>query len=277
MSDENINNFYSIRVNQLKEMFENNEDEGYSEKEKDYFIKQYQDLKAPIYYDYCEGWKSLNSYSLTIVMITTLLIGFIVAGIFASEKQLKTDSVFFASYYGRNKAIKSKLRAGWIIVSGIYWVTMLLYTIVILGVLGADGANCPIQIDFWKSIYNVTFSQGYIITLVGGYIGCLFISFLAMSVSSITKSSVISAIIPFILTLRPIFIDSSSSVAFNKILGLFPDQLLQIPNIFKSKFLVYDVFSIFVNQVTILIIIYSILFIVFYNITYRVYKKVEVK
>ena len=56
---------------------------------------------------------------------------------------------------------------------------VLLYTGIVLLVLGADGANCPIQLDLWRSVYNVTFLQAYLLIVLGGYVGTLFASLLA--------------------------------------------------------------------------------------------------
>ncbi len=49
-----------------------------------------------------------------------------------------------------------------------------LYTFIVLFVLGADGASCPIQLDLWRSVYNITFLQAYLFIVVGGYIGTVF-------------------------------------------------------------------------------------------------------
>ena len=106
-------------------------------------------------------------------MILTLVLGFLCAGIFSGEFQLKANAVFYSSYYGRNKAVWAKVKAGAIIITAIYWAVMLLYTMLVLGILGVDGANCPIQSSMsgWKSIYNITNAQEYILIVLGGYLG----------------------------------------------------------------------------------------------------------
>ena len=72
-------------------------------------------------------------------MILTLVLGFLCAGIFSGEFQLKANAVFYSSYYGRNKAVWAKVKAGAIIITAIYWAVMLLYTMLVLGILGVDG------------------------------------------------------------------------------------------------------------------------------------------
>ena len=67
--------------------------------------------------DYQAGWKNLFQYSPSIIMILTLVLGFLCAGIFSGEFQLKANAVFYSSYYGRNKAVWAKVKAGAIIIT----------------------------------------------------------------------------------------------------------------------------------------------------------------
>ena len=76
-------------------------------------------MKTPLYYDYQAGWKNLFQYSPSIIMILTLVLGFLCAGIFSGEFQLKANAVFYSSYYGRNKAVWAKVKAGAIIITAI--------------------------------------------------------------------------------------------------------------------------------------------------------------
>ena len=63
-------------------------------------------------------------YAPTIMMLMVLIVGFLVAGIFSDETQLKADSIFFSSKLGRKQAITAKIMAGFIIDTAIYWVTI---------------------------------------------------------------------------------------------------------------------------------------------------------
>lgn len=145
LSPDEAVDFYSNRIKNLKNWLETDGKDQFSEKEKSYLIRAYEKMKTPLYYDYQAGWKNLFQYSPSIIMILTLVLGFLCAGIFSGEFQLKANAVFYSSYYGRNKAVWAKVKAGAIIITAIYWAVMLLYTMLVLGILGVDGANCPIQ------------------------------------------------------------------------------------------------------------------------------------
>lgn len=44
--------------------------------------------------------------------IMVLILGFLVCGIFSGEIRMRTDVIFFTSFYGRDKAIHAKMKAG---------------------------------------------------------------------------------------------------------------------------------------------------------------------
>jgi len=80
---------------------------------------------------------------------------------------------------GWDRAAQAKLKAGFCLVTGIYFAAFLLYSGIVLAYLGADGFNLAVQADHsgWKCFYHITVWQKYLLIAAGGYIGCLFLSF----------------------------------------------------------------------------------------------------
>lgn len=54
----------------------------FDENEKAFLIEQYREMKAPLYYEDYDGWKSALSYAQTIIMLIMLVSAFLVSGIF---------------------------------------------------------------------------------------------------------------------------------------------------------------------------------------------------
>lgn len=71
---------------------------------------------------------------------------------------------------------------------------MWLYSGIVLAVLGTGGADCAIQGGFagWKSFYNITYLQDFLLTIWGGYLGNLFLLFLSMLMSAKTHSKALA-------------------------------------------------------------------------------------
>lgn len=275
LSEEEIHHFYSNRIEHLNTWLRDETGDLFNEKEKNYLVSQYEKLKTPVTYDYADGWKQALLYLPTLIILTALIIGFLVSGIFSGEFQEKAESVWFASYYGRNKAIRSKIITGVLLATVVYWVTMLLYSGVLFALFGMDGANCVIQTDSssWKSMYNITFFQEYQIALFGGYLGVILISIVTMCISSGTKSGVIAATMPFVLIFLPPILGNLS--VFSDIQGLFPSELLSITSA-VGTFALYQIGQDIIPSVPLLFIVYIPVCILLIPVLYRVTCKTEI-
>lgn len=270
---EDASRFYVNRIELLQEWLEGEAKDQFSDAEKAYLLKQYEALETPFYYDYMKGWSQLFTYSPTIIMITMLIIGYLAAGIFANEFTWKTDAVFFSSAYGRNKAVAAKIKAGFSITTVVYWIMIFLYSGIVLLYMGIDGWNCPVQVDwkYWKCFYNIKVWQEYLLVVIGGYIGCLFISLLTMWVSAKTKSAVLAVMAPFAIIFIPSFISNIESPSVNKILGLLPDRLLQVSSALKY-FDLYEFGGRVVGAVPVLLALYGVLAAFLIPLIYREYR-----
>ena len=85
------------------------------------------------------------------MLLGTLVLGYLVSGIFSNEFKWKSDAVFFTTYHGRSKAVSAKIKAGIVLVSVLYWGGVLICTLFTLGFCGFDGGNCAIQFEYYRS------------------------------------------------------------------------------------------------------------------------------
>lgn len=273
VSPDEAGRIYERRITNLKEWLASDEaKDRYSDRQKAFFLDQYQKLKTPLYYEDMDGWDAVLTYSSTVIMLCMLILGFLVCGIFSNEFQLKADAVFFSSEKGRRQGVRAKIAAGLALITVIYWIVVLLYSGIVLAVLGSGGGDCPIQAGFhgWKSFYNITCFQEYLLTIFGGYIGTLFILTAAMLVSAVTKSAIIAVTLPVAVLFLPTFIGELSSVS--GVLGLLPDQLLQAGYV-VSYFNSYEIGGRVVGALPILFVTYTVLFLVLVPVLYELYRE----
>lgn len=277
LTPEDAPDFYANRIRLLQEWLAEEAKDQFSEAEKEFLVDRYESLETPLYYNYVRGWAQLFEYSPTIVMITMLILGYLVAGIFSNEFTWKSDAIFYSSLYGRDRAVQAKLRAGFCLVTGVYFAVFLLYSGIVLTYLGADGWNLAVQADHsgWKCFYHITMWQKYLLIIAGGYIGCLFISFLCMLVSAKSRSAVVAVMIPFVLIFLPSFLSNISSYTVQKIIGLLPDQLLQTGTAL-NLFNLYSVFGKILGAVPILLALYSLLTVILWPMIYQEYRHKQI-
>ena len=273
VTDEEAATVYDRRITTLKDWLDSGE-EDYSDAEKAFLIRQYETLDTPFYYEYFDGWSALLQIIPTYLLVLALIIGFLVSGIFSEEFQTKADAIFFSSKCGRNKAIAAKAAAGVLIITVFYFVFVLLYTAGVLMVIGADGAGCPIQLDFWRSVYHITIFQAYLFIIAGGYIGTLLASSLAMLISAYSRSTAMAMIVPFIILCAFPFL--SRIITLPGVCTLFPDQLMEIYIDLKESAL-FEIGGRVVTSAMIITPLYTIVSLILYPVIYQVYKRTEVK
>lgn len=278
LKEEDAALFYQNRTELLREWLAGDARELFSEKEKKYLMDQYESLPVPLYYDYAMGWTRLFEFAPTVVMITMLILGYLVGGIFSDEFAQKADAVFFSSFYGRNKAVRAKVIAGLLMTTMVYFTVFLVYTVVNLCYLGADGWNMEVQASWtsWKCFYPITMLEKYFLIAFGGYVGCLFIATLTMLVSAKFKSAVLAVMVPveliFIPSIVENFMGSVNSSLANKVVGLLPDQLLQAGNALEY-FNLYSFGGEIFGAVPVMLVLYFLLTIGFLPVIYLEYKK----
>ena len=273
LSAKEAKQVYQKRISSLKGYLEYWE-ETFPDAQKKFLIELYENLKTPFYYEYFGGWSALLQNISTFLLMLALVIGFLVSGIFSDEFQIKADSIFFSSKLGRSKAVVSKVSAGFLIATVSYAVFVFFYTAIVLLMLGADGANCPIQLDLWRSAYNITFLQAYLLIVAGGYVGTLFAAILAMIVSAASRSTTTAVIVPFLILCAFPFL--SRIITLPGVCSFFPDQLLEV-YITVKEFNLVELGGKVMSVATVIIPAYLALCLVLLPALYQVYRKSQVK
>ena len=277
LKPEDAQFFYENRIQHLKDWLEEESQQYmFSEDEREFLIERYEALETPLEYDYADGWKQLCELSSAVTMITMLVLGFISASVFAGEFSYKADSIFYSSYHGRGRAVAAKMGAAMLFITAVYAVMMFLYTVIVLAMLGTDGAGLAIQTNdsAWKSFYLLTNIQEYWLIVIGGYIGTMFLLVLTMLVSALTRSTALAATIPFIVIFIPSIIGNSKYAIVGKILAVWPDNLLGI-NQSVSLFYLYHIGGKVVGMMSVLFPLYAVLAVALCPPLYYIYRRKE--
>ncbi len=273
VSPDEAGTVYERRISQLKGFLDSGE-EYFSEAEKEYLISHFEDLETPFYYESVTGWDVLLQDISTFILILALFIGFFISGIFSDEFQTKADAIFFSAKFGRSRAIGAKIGAGFLITTVFYVVFIFLYTMIVLGVTGFQGAGCPIQLTLWRSVYNITYFQAYLLIVGAGYVGTLFAGVLAMLCSAVTRSTAAAVVVPFIILCAFPFL--SRIITLPQICSFFPDQLMEVYLDIKEFDLV-EIGGKVMSVATLIIPVYAAVSLLLQPVVYLVYRKSEVR
>lgn len=274
LSPSDASDFYSNRMKLLTQYLETgNGKDKFTDNEKEWLIQHYADWETPIYYDYTLGWQQLLENFQFFSAYGALIIGFLVTGIFTKEFRLKADAVYFTTVYGRNKATAAKIKAGFLTVTGLYWGAVLIFTLFTLCYFGFDGAGCAIQLidNYWECPYNWTCGGTYLMAVICGYIGNLFVAFLTMYVSAKTKSSTFSVTVSFLAIFISWILEMTGIEALEEI-TLLPDRVLAAFE-YLNQFAVCDLGFTAVGALPFAVVIYGILTIVLVPMMYQEFRR----
>ncbi len=277
LTPADADSFYPLRIQNLSDWLALPENEDtYTPAQRDFILHRYEELDTPLTYHPYMGWNAVFDQAPTVLMIMTFLLGFLLSELFAGESRLKTDVILCSCYHGRKKAVWAKVKAGLILTNAVYWGCMLVFSGVLLLALGTSGGDCPVQITMsgWKSIYNITVFQKYLLILVGGWLGVSFTALLSMLVSAKTRSATLAVAVPFLLIFLPQIVAgfAGSSSYLSKILGLLPDHLLQV-SVSMSYFNLYTLGGRVFAELEITPWLYLMLCLLLVPMVYRVYRK----
>ncbi len=212
----------------------------------------------------------MQLYVVTYSIVLAVLMGVLASGIFSEEITLKADAIFFSSKYGRDKAIKTKISAGLITSTGIYWIGMCLFTVISLTLMGTSGSHTLMSMLNSYTIYNVTYGQAFYIMMFAGYIANLLATTVSMLVSAIMGSPNIAICIPFFLFCIMPFV---GRIGGGKgIFLLTPDQLNNFQEIMKVNH-IYQIGGFVTNQLALMVLIYVVVNLVLIPVIYSAYKR----
>ena len=262
-------NIYKIREAKIQKLIQQN---GKTEEQRKYLKAQYDKISTPYQYEAPDSWDTLQLYVVTYSIILAVLMGVLVSGIFSEEITLKADAIFFSSKYGRNKAIKTKIIAGLITSTEIYWIGMCLFTVISLALMGTSGSHTLMSMLNSYTIYNVTYGQAFYIMMFAGYIANLLATTVSMLVSAVMGSPNIAICIPFFLFCIMPFV---GRIGGDKgIFLLTPDQLNNFQEIMRDNH-IYQIGDFVMNQISMILMIYTLVVVLILPCIYFVYKKIQ--
>lgn len=277
---EDLSRFYENRLASQKAFLYKEGNWGYSnytEEEKQYILEQYGSLQTPFAVGYQEGWVQVSKQIPSLMKYGIILLSFLLAGIFSDEFSWKTDAVYYNTYHGRTKSTVIKLLLGFLTITLVYWLCMGSFSLVVLGNLGADGAEHMIQTypGSWNIRHNMTFLQYYRLVLGAGYLGFLFIGLLVMWISVKTKSSILAVLIPSLMLLLPMFLHEIYNLFLRRVLGMLPHWLMDIGQALRYQYL-YKVGGQVICLVPIILVLYSFLTLLLVFLCYWEYRHKQI-
>lgn len=176
---------------------------------------------------YFKGWSMiLDAMTWPVLIMMIICVG--IAPVFAGEYQTKCDSLILCMKYGKSRLITAKVIAVWLYTSCVYWGITLIYSTVYIGLLGADGAELPIQLKYpaLSVGYQLSMGKAVAVALLLAYVFTLGIMGITLLMSAMLKNAYGVIIIAFLFLIVPTFLSSDAGgYIWSRALSLLPSKI----------------------------------------------------
>jgi len=163
--------------------------------EKDLVRKKLDRLPIPYKYKYCEGWKQITQTVDSFQELLPLFILILFMLVLKVENESGMTNIIFTTIYGRTKSAYIKIYSALIIVTAIYTIVFLIYSLGILIPFGFKGWDVQIQTGWaHESIYNLNYLQFFLFQFLLGWILSVFCLLIGLCIFSFCQNYMVSMI-----------------------------------------------------------------------------------
>lgn len=175
LSDEDIRNFYTRRLYNIRTMLEENGRISYTQEEIAGFMQRAEHV-SDISMEYAEGWKVLNRDMGGFVQILLVLIAVVLMPLVGSDTKTNMKELYRSAKYGKRQLDHSRIVTAFLTGSLLYLVGIIIYFLMKMTPFGVEGATQVIQSnpETFFSVYNITNSQQFCLNMFIGYVALLF-------------------------------------------------------------------------------------------------------
>ena len=196
LSDEDISNFYSKRLANIRAMLEESQVIRYTQEEIEQFMQNAGQI-SEIQFGYAEGWKVLNDGMSVFVPMLLILISVLLLPLFGIDPKSNMTELYRSTRYGKVPLDHARVLAAYEIGTFLYLAGIVLHFVIKMVPFGLKGWNQCIQssVKTFFSPYNITNLQQFLLNVMIGFVALLFaVSFLIL-VTVVMEKVMTSAVI----------------------------------------------------------------------------------
>lgn len=253
---ENANDFYDRNIIKIESILKNSPN-NYKSWEKDAIAEKAKSIGTPFIVDFSKQW--VNAYkSLSLIFIIISLSAILIGSrLFSYEKERNMDIILSTLGKKKMQSIgKNKIFALLTFLSLEFILGALIVSIMIFSATGINAWSSQIQIEYFTSIYNLTFGSAYFLFIFMAWISLMAIGTLVSTINSIVQKSYVSLVIAVLVVFFPLLAIRISSLplSIRKFMPIQPvNGLEMIRNILSLQ--MFD--FIFIKCLTTTAIIFS--------------------
>lgn len=221
---KNANDFYHQNAAQNKALIKASGN-NYSPWEKRQIIERSKLMDTPYQLDYSQHW--VIAYTALSVLFLILAISAIIIGtrVFSYEKEKNMDLILSTvSEHNLHKIGRNKVFALCSFLTVQFLLCVILFTVAFFSSIGFSAWSSQIQIEYFNSIYPLTFGEAYLLLILAGWFCILAIGVMVSTINALIQKAALSLIVGGMLVFTPLIIPKLGSfpVIIKKLFQLQP-------------------------------------------------------
>ena len=209
---KDADDFYNRNTVQITAVL-NHSTNTYQPWEKDIVLEKAESIEKPFKMDFSRQW--VFAYRLLTLVFIVIAISAIIIGsrIFSYEKEKNMDMILVTISNKKLRNIaRNKVFALLTFLTIEFLISMIILTVIFFSVTGFSAWSSQIQIEYFTSVYKLTFGSAYLLFIFMGWISIMTIGVLVGTINALTQKSYSSLVIGFTFVFIPLIITRLGSI-----------------------------------------------------------------
>ncbi|KEI00054.1 hypothetical protein [Clostridium botulinum] len=203
---KNMNDFYTRNINLITKDL-NHSENIYEPWEKNIILKKAKTIDKPFNVDFSKHWEYIYKNFMICFMLIAISAIVIGSRLFSYEKDKNMDILLVSLGDNSLKKIgKNKIKALLIFLTVELLISVIIISIIMFSNTGLSAWNSQIQIQYFTSIYNLTFGEAYLLIIFTGWISILAIGMFTATLNAFTQKSYVTLILGVLITFVPMIV-----------------------------------------------------------------------
>lgn len=196
LSDEDIGNFDTRRLSNIREMLEGSQKIQYTQEEIERFMQRASQVFG-IASGYAEGWNVLNDDLEAYTALLLILIAVLLLPLFGTDAKNDMGELVRSAAYGKRPLDLARALTAFIAGIALYSIGILLFFVISMAPFGMEGWNQGIQSNrrTFFSLYNITNLQQFLLNAAVGFVALLFVISLILLITVLMDHMITSAVV----------------------------------------------------------------------------------
>lgn len=197
--------FYRKNEDQIRELINNNPEE-YKTGEFEKIISKTKKIKTPYKLNYSRQWPKLfKSYSILFLVFALVTI-FESISVFSHEAETNMERVLVASSKNLSKVKKDKLKALTLLITGQFIIFTGIFLLIMGFTFGFSAFSSQIQLEYFTSVYNITFGGALIRSLILSLVCLIVIGIIGLTLNKYIKSRYLAFLLVILVVFLPLVV-----------------------------------------------------------------------